>query len=310
MNFKLTWLVTLLLISISINSQKSVDTIINYDDIITFNPPSKNFIPILLQTHKNRIRFGQQNNYALKPDGTYTNHHKKPALAKKIDKKETRLRYSRQALYELLKLKFMTDIYADIDKEFLTKQSSSMYVKDKNSYYAQQHLLKLANAVTSSKDLYRYFCNPKKEDCAFTSDKDVYYYKNIINGANWGGKGASEFEKLRSYKAYVKENLASLQQWSNTIFPNNTVEGYFIIKTYLNEYDFKSKGYWFDSNRFTQGSRFLLSYLDFEPKNENERKLINLRTGVKILFEMSPSEAEKLTEKTKSIYLVFKIKLL
>ena len=108
--------------------------------------------------------------------------------------------------------------------------------------------------------------------------------------------------------AYVKENLAPLQQWSNTIFPDNTIEGYFVVKTYLNEYDFKSKGYWLDSNYFAQDSRFLLQYLNFEPKNENERKLINLRTGVKILFEMSPSEAEKLTEKTKNIYLTFKIK--
>ena len=196
MNFKLTWLVTLLLISINISSQQSVDTIINYDDIITFKPPSKNFIPILLQTHKNKIRLGQQNSYSLKRDGTYISHHVQPSLAKKIDKKETQLLYGRQALYELLKLKFMTDVYADIDKEYFTKQSSSMYVKDKNSYYAQQHLLKLANAITGNKEMYRFFCNQQKEDCAFTKDKDVYYYKNIINGGIWGGKAASEFETI------------------------------------------------------------------------------------------------------------------
>lgn len=300
--------ILLLLISIHINSQQSVDTIINYDDIITFKPPSKNFIPLLLQTHKNIIRLGQQNSYSLKPDGTYISHHVQPAFAKKIDKKETQLLYGRQALYELLKLKFMADIYADIDKEYFTRQSSSMYVKDKNSYYAQQHLLKLANAITGNKEMYRFFCNQKKEDCDFTTDKDVYYYKNIINGGVWGGKAVSEFEKLRSYKAYVKENLASLQQWSNTIFSDNTIEGYFVVKTYLYEYDFKSKGYWLDSNHFTQDSRFLLQYHNFEPKNENERKLLSPRTGVKILFEMSPSEAEKLTEKIKNIYLTFKIK--
>jgi hypothetical protein len=303
---KVIGFILLLLISTHINSQQNTDTIINYDDVITFKPPSENFIPILLQTHKNEIRFGQQNSYALKPDGTFISHHVQPQLAKKVDKKETQLQYSRDALYELLKLKFMGNLYADMDTEFLTKQSSNMYLKDKHSYYAQQHLLKLANAITSNKELYRYFCNPKMEDCAFTADKDVYYYKNIINGRNWGGKGANEFQILKSYTSYVQNNLKILQQWSRSIFPNNTIQGYYVARSILGEYDFKNKGYWI-GNLFTQ-NRFLLQHYNLEPANANERKLLNPH-GVHILFKMSSSEAEKFSESSaKTIYLVFKIK--
>lgn len=311
MNFKhdkLLWMILLTLLSINIHSQQSVDTIINYDDVITFEPPSKNFIPIVLQTHKNEIRLGQQNSYALNKDGTFISHHVQPALAKKVDKKETLLLYSRQGLYELLKLKFMSDVYADMDKELLTKYSSNMYLKDKNSYYAQQHLLKLANAIHSVEKLYQYFCNPKHQDCTLSATNNVYYYKNVIGSSTWGGKGASQFEQLRSYKSYVKENLATLQEWSNTIFSDNSIKGYFVVKVYLNEYDFKSKGYWLNSNQFGQNNRFLLQYHNFEPTNANERKLVNPQKGVSILFEMTPSEAEKLSEETKGLYLVFNTK--
>jgi hypothetical protein len=179
-----------------------------------------------------------------------------------------------------------------------------MYSKDKNSYHAQQHLLKLANAITHNKELFRYFCNPKKEDCAFTADKNVYYYRNI---GNWGGKGANEFQILKSYTSYVQNNLKLLQQWSSSIFPNNTINGYYVIRSNLGEYDFKNQGYWI-GNLFAQG-RFLIQRHNLEPANANERKLINPR-GVSILFKMSPSEAEKFSESSaKTIFLVFKIKV-
>lgn len=305
---KVVRLIFLMLIAINTNSQQPNDTIIPYDDFLTFEPPAKSFIPLVLQTHKNEIRLGQQNNYALKTDGTYISHHEQPALAKKVDKKETQLRYGRQALYELLKLKFMGVVYADMDKELLTKYNSGMYLKDKNSYYAQQHLLNLANTIGSVEKLLQYFCNPKQQDCTLSATNDVYYYKNTIGSGNWGGKGATEFEQLRSYTSYIHENLALLQQWSNTIFPDNTINGYFVVKAFLEAYDFKSKGYWLNSNRFAQNSRFLLHYHNLEPANANERKLINPQRGVSILFEITPSEAEKLSEKTKELYLVFKTK--
>ena len=298
--------VLLLFISLNINSQQSTDTIINYDDVITFKPPSDKFIPLLLQTHKQQLRFGHQNSYSLKLDGTYLSPHKQPAIFKKIDKKNTQLQYSHQGIYELLKLRFMTDVYADIDKGFLTKRSSSMYLKDKNSYNAQQHLLKLANAIASNKEMYRYFCNPKKEDCAITADKNVYYYRNMIGG-NWGGKETNEFQTLKSYTSYVQNNLEDLQQWSNTIFPDNIVEGFLVIKTYFREYDFKNQGYWIHLNPTGQND-FLLSYMGLEPTNPNERKLVDPR-GVSILYKMTPSEAEKLSDAQKrNIFMVFKIK--
>ena len=299
------WVLILLLISIHINAQQPVDAIVNYDDVITFKPPSEKFISLLLQTHNQQLRFGHQNDYYLQADGSYISHSNQPVLWEKIDKKTAQLQYGRKAIYELLKLKFMSEVYADMDKELLTKYSSSMYLKDKNSYHAQQHLLKLANSITRNKEMYGYFCNPKKEDCAFTADKNVYYYRNI---GSWGGKGANEFQILKSYTSYVKNNLETLKQWSSSIFPNNTTNGYYVIKTYLGEYDFKNQGYWISSNSFVQ-DRFLLQRYNLEAANASQRKLINPR-GVSILFKMSPSEAEKFSESsTKTIFLVFEIKV-
>ena len=183
MNYKYSRLAgfsMLVLLSININSQESNDTIINYNEVVILNPPSENFIPIVLQTYKNEIRLGQQNNYSLKKDGTYVSHHVQPTLAKEIDEKETQLQYSREALYELLKLKFMDDVYADMDIELLTKYNSTMYLKDKNSYNAQQHLFKLANAIHSVEKIYEYFCNPKLQDCTLSDTNNVYYYKNCL----------------------------------------------------------------------------------------------------------------------------------
>ncbi len=295
-----------LFLTIKINAQQSIDTIVKYDDVITFQPPSKNFIPLVFQTHNKLLRFGQQNDYYLSPDGSFITHHTQPNLSKKIEKKNTQLLYSRQAIYELLKLKFMTQIYTDIDKTMFTKHENEMYTKDKNSHLAQTHLLKLANTITSVKKMNHYFCNPKEEDCQFNPKS--YYYRDSRRGKNWGGKLASEFEQLRNYSAYVKENLVSLQQWSTTIFPDNTIDGYFVTKVYLGEYDFKNNGYWLDSSFFSYDF-FLLQYQNLEPRNTNERKLIH-SNGSSILFKMSPAEAEKLSEKIKNIYMAFKIKVM
>ena len=132
--------------------------------------------------------------------------------------------------------------------------------------------------------------------------------KTVLGSSTWGGKGANEFEQLRSYTSYVKKIWRSCSNGAILSFPDNTINGYFVVKTFLDAYDFKNKGYWLNSNHFSQQSQYLLQYHSLEPTNANERKLINLQRGVSMLFEIPPSEAEKLSENTKDLYLVFKTK--
>ncbi len=278
----------------------------SYDDVITHTPPSRKFIPIILQTHKGLLRFGEQDNYFTLPDGSFVNHTSETAY-KEADKKTWELMLGRHAYYELLKFKYMSQVYADMNKTMFTTHTSSMYQKDKNSFTAQTYFLKLANAVINTEEIYRFFCNPKEEDCDYENKKDKYYYRNVGDVKNWGGKGANEFKKLDMYTTYVRENFEELQQWGSTFFPNDTKEGYFVITAHLSTYDFENGGYWLRTNTFINNGK-LFRYMDLQPSNAHERKLLNPK-GVEILYKLAPKEAEKLTETTKKFFMVFKIKI-
>lgn len=147
-----------------------------YKNIITYQPPSEKFIPLTLQTHKGKLRFGDQDSYAIKPDGTFWDF--SGAEYTEMDKKTTQLLYGKQGFKELLRMKFLTDTYAVIDKELFTKRSNNMYDKDLNSYTAQQHILKVANFLSTKQELIRNFCNDKTEDCAAKLADTDYYYRD------------------------------------------------------------------------------------------------------------------------------------
>ncbi len=276
-----------------------------YKNIISFAPASKKFLTIHLQTHNGLLRFGEPDNYFTLPDGSYVNH-KSQAVYQEADKKSWQVGMGQRAYYELLRFKYMSDIYKDIDKELFTKYSSSMYKEDKNSWMAQTNLLKLANAVTHVTEMPRFFCNPK-EKCHYDVTGEKYYHRNVGDVMPWGGRGASEFKQLGAYTAYVNENLSALQQWKNDFFQNDTEEGYLVVKAYIRNYDFSNKGYWL-SPRTNLVTGKIFKRMELQPQNSNERKFVSPR-GINILYEMSPEKAEKFSEEVKQLYMVFKIEI-
>ncbi|WP_411031725.1 hypothetical protein [Spongiimicrobium sp. 3-5] len=307
-NLKLVFIV-ILLTSWFLNAQTDDITTLNansYKAIKTFTPPSDKFISIKLQTYKGLLRFGEQDNYYKLPDGSYVNHKSKTAY-EQADKKNWEIALGRHALLELLRFKYMSPIYEDMDKTLLTKRSNSMYQKEKNSFTAQSNLLRLASAVTSAKDMPRFFCNPKAKDCTYDPGRDLYFHRNVGSGEYWGGQGASEFKQLGAFTSYVNENFEELQEWKTNFFPNDVEEGYFVIGAHLGIYDFENKGYWIRSQTFRNNGK-LFRFMDLQAANSNERKLVHPQ-GVEILYKISPEEAEKHTEETKNLFLVFKVKV-
>ena len=303
---KVLFVIQFLVFNSIINAQtNTTDSIkkIGYEDTKIFKSPSQNFIPIMLQTHKGALRFGKQNNYSLLPDGSHLSH--KIVQTKGIDVKTAKLSESRQAFIQLLRMKYMADEYKDLDKESFTVQASSMYKEEKNSLQAQNQLLKLANAVSSISLMSKCFCNPKLNDCNYNSKN---FYRGIRNIHPWGGKGANEFKRLNSYTNYVSQYLKPLQEWSHNLFTDNTIDGYMVLTSRLGTYDFKNKGFWL-SFHSSQSSWFFLRFSDLAPNTINERKLTSSNTS-SILYKMPPNIAEQFSEKTRIIYMVFKIKVL
>ncbi|MEM9001847.1 MAG: hypothetical protein AAGB24_16430 [Bacteroidota bacterium] len=276
-----------------------------WENTITYESPTKTFTSLLLQTHKEKLRFGNQDNYWIKPDGTAVDQESSDFMI--MDKRTQMVKHGQQGIVELLKMKFMKDTYKDIDQNLFTKYASSMYKEEKNSYLAQEHLLRLANAVTCIDGMYHYFCNPKSEDCTIKVHDHDYNYRTSYHIKPWGGHGANEFQKLKSYTSYAAENLEVLQNWSSSFFPGNSVQGYFVTTVFLDTYDFENKGYWLRSRSFRDNG-FLVRYRDLEPVNANQRKLLHPQ-GIEILYQIPSDEAEKFSGLYKNIYLVFDISL-
>ena len=124
-----------------------------------------------------------------------------------------------------------------MDKDFFTERTQNMYEKDLKSYTAQQHVLALANAFCNKQQSIRFFCNPKEEDCASGFLQDGYY-NEPRNIRSWGGRGASEFQKIRAYTNFVKEKFPLVEKWAKTLYSDNVLEGYYVTRTNFGTYDF------------------------------------------------------------------------
>lgn len=267
-----------------------------------YNPPSASFISLSLQTHKGKLRFGVQDEYFVKADGTYVSSKEEGYFEK--DKQSSHHMASKHAFMELLKMRFKKDMFEVMDRELFTERTQNMYDKELKSYTAQQHVLALSNALCAKTELKRFFCNEKEEDCAEMFKEDGYY-NEPRNIRNWGGRGASEFQKLRAYTGFVKELFPKVQSWGASLYPSNTLEGYYVARGVLGTYDFKEGGYWLDTNQFFNNG-FLLRWNGLQPSNSSERKLMH-PNGTFILFKMSPADAEAFSEKHQYVYLVFDV---
>lgn len=269
---------------------------------ITFEPPNTSFISLKLQTHNGKLRFGEQDQYFMKPNGTYV----KPQDPNyfEVDKSSGHNLISQYAFRQLLKIRYQEDIFNVMDKELFTERKNNMYDKELKSLTAQEQLLVLTNALLTKKEQRRLFCNEKQEDCA-TRFKDDGYYRAYTDIIPWGGKGASEFQKLRSFMTAANEFFPKIQKWGNSLYPQNEMEGYYVGKARLSSYDFKNDGYWLDTNQFYNRG-FLLRWHNLQPKSTSERKLKH-PSGSQLLLELTPEKAEAFSEKYKELYLVFEV---
>ncbi|MFS4467650.1 hypothetical protein [Maribacter sp. 2210JD10-5] len=295
------YMLIILLIGISAHGQgESVN-----ENLLIFKSPSPNLISLALQTHKQKLRFGEQDNYFITPHGDYINAKAEEYL--KVDMKTVEVAYGRQGFITLLKMKFQADLFDNMDKEYFTERTNNMYEEDLKSYTAQNHILKAANSLSTRKEMKRYFCNSDltKEKCERTYGDDNYSYRSIGQEIYWGGMGANEFQRLRNYKEFVNANLKTLQQWSAEVIPDNVVDGYFVAKSILGKYDFKAKGYWLRD--FHGSNNFLVNFYNLEPVDSYERKLLH-KNGTQILLKMSPEVAESFSKNHEYIFMVFDIK--
>ena len=118
------WIVLLLLIQIVVHGQSPE---------MVFEPPSPDFISLSLQTHEGKLRFGNQDEYFLKSDGTYINSRDDGYF--ETDKRSSLNRASRHAFVELLKMRFKKEMFDAMDKTYFTERRQNMYEEEVKEYF-------------------------------------------------------------------------------------------------------------------------------------------------------------------------------
>ncbi|WP_047245631.1 hypothetical protein [Maribacter thermophilus] len=270
---------------------------------MVYEAPSSNFIDLSLQTHNGKLRFGVQDEYYVRSDGSYVKASEASYVA--MDKRFSHNNASRHAFVELLKIRFKEEMFAAMDKDYFTERTNTMFEKDIMSHTAQQHTLALANALTTNEHAMSYFCNQKEGSDCTSRFPQKGYYNEPRNIRPWGGRGATEFQQLRAFTSFAKNDLPKIVKWGSTLLPDNTLDGYYVTRTHLGKYDFKAEGFWLMTHQFyNQG--FLLKWYGLQPANSSQRKLMH-PNGASILLKMSPEKAENFSEKYQYLFLVFDV---
>lgn len=245
----------------------------NFDtnDIFIIKSPSKNYKDIVLQSHNGIPRFGVLNTYIASN------------ASRNLDLKEKYelIIAGDMNFLNLIQMDYMKAMYNDFNREVrASTRPSGTNKKEENSYKAQQQFYKLTNTVCT----------------------------DIAGNIN---AGENEFERRRNYKTFVNNNLDGLLTWSNTILKNNAFSAYWVHTVRLRNYDFDKKGYWIQipiASIRERNTRFSTQYNFFKnhvPKNSyesfstGEKSRSSSTTSLKILFKISPEEAEKLQQPTK-----------
>ena len=252
------------------------------DNIITYKAPNKDFMDVVIQSHKGLPRYGDVYYYR----GVTAHTHSKAYRA-------------------LLELKFMEDLFKDMDRSKLTSYNyADNDLKAKNSNKAQHHLLMLGKDVLSDERLQEYFCDAEaKSPCNFYNTAGE---RSLV--PSWGGTRNNEFAQNRSYTAFIQNHLEALEAWSNTFFPNDEQIAYFVARGAVNgKYDFKKKGYWIRSI-FSIGGDFILHNTNFMPYTENEKTLRHSSKSIFLPVEPSKAKEYALTN-VSPVFVAFKVKV-
>jgi hypothetical protein len=277
------WAITLVF-AVHIHAQQESD------GLLVFDPPSDQFIPIVLQSHKGLPRFGARDNYKIQNNTGKTPGRTVRPIRGSYDtekSKEVGLGYRNFSL--LLGLKYRTPFMGDLDRERLTTVSGNMSQEQRNSAYLQNYLRnQIAQSVGTGQ---------------------------VCENAN---RGANEFERIRNYKAFIDQCLDPLVQWSQSFFKNDEMVGYHVSTLHIGRnYDFDQKGYWLVhplqlNDIFSLKSSGIHS-VTFLPSASFETELIkksNSKNHVDFFLQMDEGTAERLMkEGISKLYLVKKIKM-
>ncbi|MCR9228291.1 MAG: hypothetical protein NXH90_12800 [Flavobacteriaceae bacterium] len=269
-------------ISQSETADKRDPVAVNDQNVLRFKAPSKDFRDVVIQSYKGLPRYGDV--YFLR--GTT-----EPTMNK--------------AYEALLELKFLEDLFKDMDQSKLTTYNyTNNDLKSKNSNNAQHHLLMLAKDVLSDEKLQEYFCDSEaKAPCNFNNSVGE---RTIV--PSWGGTRNNEFAQNRSYTKFIKSHYGTLQAWSNSFYEDGTQIAYFVARGAVAEkYDFKNKGYWIRSI-FSIGGDFILHNSNFLAYSENEKTLKNYSKKVFFPVEPTAAKAYNLIERS-PVFVVFKVKV-
>nr|WP_297787593.1 hypothetical protein [uncultured Allomuricauda sp.] len=266
------------------------------DELITYKPPSDNFVSINLQTYRGLPRFGVVDSYKNQIPNANANPRSnavRPVRGGSRNpeqlEKNKMINTGRINFSLLVSLKYLNPFMGDLDKDRLTILNNSLTEKQSNSAYLQRFLL---NQVAPNLCLY--------EAC-----------KNVNQGKN-------EFERQRNYKTFVNTCLNPLLEWSQDVFMNDELVGYHVSTLNIGgNYDFDKKGYWVshylslnDIFPFKKGGR---KRVIFEPVKPYESELLNKSArgkSINFFLPMDDQTAERLKkEGINRLYLVKKIKL-
>ncbi|MFS4467649.1 hypothetical protein [Maribacter sp. 2210JD10-5] len=273
----------------STNTLERNEVAVNDANIITCKAPSENFTDIVIQSHNGLPRFGDL--YFRRNVTAPTNN---------------------KGYQSLLELKYLTDVYADMDRTTLTKgsrNSSEQNASVKHSIFAQRHLFNILANIGSEKLLIKYACDSESgTNCEFFGR-----YGDRILPNTWGGNQQNQFQQMRSYTGFVKNHLEELQTWAATFFKNGYEVAYYVDRGWINaKYDFKKKGYWVSNLKHsTRG--FLIHPSNFLAYTSGEKLLKN--DSELIFLPMSPTKAKTLQLEERqikgkiSVYTVFKVKV-
>jgi len=266
-------------------------------NVITLLPPSKNFMPIYLQQHLNLPRLGVLNDYRIKtssapvsnnPRIKSTSQYAKQSPATREKLKQLRSGYINYA--EMVRMKYMSSIYDDLNKTTFVKATATQDRKDQNALIAQSHL-QLVTKKLGVRGLY---------DSAYG--------------------GANQFEKRRNYTAFIQENLAVLRNWSSSFLEKDELTAYHIATLRIGKYDFENEGYWMriapSLPQSTPYGNSLQLFKNLLPQSTYENKLLNHMTGpnghlapIQVLLKIAPSKAENFVNNgIQTLYVASKVK--
>lgn len=204
------WLITMLL---TLTTISSIAQVLDKKSENTFviHSTNKKFQSIELQKYKSLPRVGVINTYG---EDMFNN------IVQKA--------HSENAKYfALLKMKSLKILFQEIDKNLpyeVKYKNKSIPSDQRNSYEAQKHLKVVVELLLTPEEHTKYFGSPRQ---------------NGRPSISWGGASATEFQQVKSYTNFVKNDFDEIQKYADSLVD----EVYLILPLKFQNYDFENEGF-------------------------------------------------------------------